>query len=303
MRIDFLGLHAFVAIAERGSFQLAAAHLNLSQTAMSHRMRKLEDDLGVKLLQRTTREVSLTPAGLALLPKVKGMIDSLSASLDDLRRSVRVRQETLAIGCLPTIAAGLLPAALSRFRAGHPDVVIQIHDKSASDIASLTESGAIEFGITLVAAHRWDFDVQPLIKDPFMLVCRAEAPLARKSAVSWQELAGVPLIRISTHTGNRILIDDALGSRREQMNWRYEAQYVNTAMALVREGLGMTVVPKFAMTAEDARGLRAIPLRNPGVSRQIGIISKRSAAMSPLADQLRRLIALEFAARAASRRD
>src|SRR5215217_7605187 len=71
MRIDFLGLHAFVAIAERGSFQHAAAHLNLSQTALSHRVRKLEEDLGVKLLSRTTREVSLTRAGLNLLPKVK----------------------------------------------------------------------------------------------------------------------------------------------------------------------------------------------------------------------------------------
>ena len=302
VRIDFLGLHAFVAIAARDSFQLAAAHLNLSQTAMSHRMRKLEDDLGVKLLQRTTREVSLTPAGLALLPKVKGTIDNLSASLEDLRRAGRVHQETLAIGCLPTIAAGLLPVALAKFRVEHPDVVIQIHDKSASDIASLTESGAIEFGITLVASHRWDFDVQPLSKDPFMLVCRTEAPLARKNAVSWSELAGVPLIRISTHTGNRLLIDDALGSRREHMNWRYEAQYVNTAMALVRAGLGMTVVPKFAMVAEDARGLRAIPLRNPSVSRQIGIISKRSAAVSPLAAQLRRLIAHEFSARSTQRK-
>jgi DNA-binding transcriptional LysR family regulator len=92
MRIDFLGLHAFVAIAERGSFQLAAAHLNLSQTALSHRMRKLEDDLGVRLLSRTTREVSLTPAGLALLPKVRSMIEDLSASLAELRLNGKMRQ-------------------------------------------------------------------------------------------------------------------------------------------------------------------------------------------------------------------
>src|SRR3712207_1387637 len=99
MRIDFLGLHAFVAIAERGSFQGAAAHLNLSQTALSHRIRKLEDDLGVRLLSRTTREVSLTPAGVELLPKVKSMIDDLSGSLQELRQHGRMRQESLAIGC------------------------------------------------------------------------------------------------------------------------------------------------------------------------------------------------------------
>src|SRR3712207_1403673 len=174
MRIDFLGLHAFVAIAERGSFQLAAAHLNLSQTALSHRMRKLEDDLGVRLLSRTTREVSLTPAGLELLPKVRSMIEDLSASLDDLRQHGRVRQGRLAIGCLPTIAAGHLPAVLRRFRSAHPDVVLRVHDNSATEIADLVQAGTIEFGITLVAAHRWDFDIETLLREPFVLVCRSD---------------------------------------------------------------------------------------------------------------------------------
>ena len=71
MRIDFLGLEAFLSIAERGSFQRAAAHLNLSQTAISHRMRKLEEDLGLKLFARTTREVTLTRAGIDFLPKAR----------------------------------------------------------------------------------------------------------------------------------------------------------------------------------------------------------------------------------------
>jgi DNA-binding transcriptional LysR family regulator len=297
MRIDFLGLHAFVAIAERGSFQLAAAHLNLSQTALSHRMRKLEDDLGVRLLSRTTREVSLTPAGLELLPKVKGMIDDLSSSLEELRQHGRIRQEKLAIGCLPTIAAGYLPGILEKFRSEHPDVVLRIHDNSATEIAELVNAGTIEFAVTLVASHRWDFDIQVLIKDPFVLVCRRQAPLAGLPAISWSDLTDVPLIRISPHTGNRMMIDDALGSRRENLSWRYEVQHVNTAIALVRAGLGMTIIPRLALDSEDTEGLCVLHLRNPGVNRQIGIVSKRSAPLSPLADELRKLIVQEFAAR------
>jgi DNA-binding transcriptional LysR family regulator len=296
MRIDFLGLHAFVAIAERGSFQHAAAHLNLSQTALSHRMRKLEDDLGVRLLSRTTREVSLTPAGLSLLPKVKGMIEELSHSLDDLRQHGRFQQESLSIGCLPTIAAGYLPSAVARFRVRYPDVVLRIHDNSANEIATLVHDGAIEFGITLVAAHRWDFDIETLIREPFVLVCRDDHPLSGLSVASWSELHDEPLIRISPHTGNRMIIDDALGSRRESLNWRYEVQHVKTALALVQAGLGMTVVPQFALNASDTQGLHVIQLRNPGVSRQIGIVSKRSTPLSPPADDLRKLIVQEFAA-------
>jgi DNA-binding transcriptional LysR family regulator len=299
MRIDFLGLHAFVAIAERGSFQLAAAHLNLSQTALSHRMRKLEDDLGVRLLSRTTREVSLTPAGLELLPKVKGMIEDLSSSLADLRQHGRVRQERLAIGCLPTIAAGHLPAILKSFRHAHPDVVLRVYDNSATEIADLVQAGTVEFGITLVASHRWDFTIETLAREPFVLVCREDHALARAQAASWSDLHGVPLIRISPYTGNRMLIDDALGSRREALTWRYEVQHVNTALALVKAGLGMTVVPRLGMDSADTEGLRTMPLRNPGVSRQLGIVSKRSAPLSPLADELRRLVLHEFAARKA----
>jgi DNA-binding transcriptional LysR family regulator len=74
-RPDFLGLEAFVAVAERGSFRLAAAHLGITQTALSHRMRKLESYLGVSLLHRTTRRVSITPSGLSLLPRAKALIE------------------------------------------------------------------------------------------------------------------------------------------------------------------------------------------------------------------------------------
>ncbi len=294
MRIDFLGLHAFVAIAERGSFQNAAAHLNLSQTALSHRIRKLEEDLGVKLLSRTTREVSLTQAGLNLLPKVKETIESLAVSLDQLRHEGRSRQETLSIGCLPTIASGRLPRALQRFQERHPNVAVRIYDNSASEISDLVQSGTVEFGITLVASHRWDFEIEMLIKDPFTLVCPDEHPLASQPSVSWSDLSGEPLIRVSQQTGNRMIIDDALGSRREALNWRFEVQHLQTAIALAAAGVALTVVPRMALDVVGKRGLKLVPLRNPSIARQIGIVSRRGAPLSPMADELRRIILQTF---------
>lgn len=295
MRIDFLGLHAFLAIAQRGSFQQAAAQLNLSQTALSHRIRKLEEDLGVRLLSRTTRAVSLTPAGLDLLPKVRDMVDGLEGSLQELRQAGRVKQRRVDIGCLPTIAAGQLPLALRALRDAHPEVHVRVYDNSAHEIADLLNAGRIEFGLTLVNAHRWDFDVELLAREPFVLVCREDHPLAARQSASWAALQDAPLVRISPHTGNRMMIDDALGGRREALNWAYEAQHVATAVAMVRAGVAMTVVPQFAMDSIGLRGLRALALKNPGVVRQIGIVTKRSAPLSPLGEELRRFVIRAFA--------
>lgn len=295
MRIDFLGLHAFVAIAERGSFQQAAGHLNLSQTALSHRIRKLEEDLGVKLLSRTTREVSLTQAGLKLLPKVKDIIESLTLSLDELRGEGRSRQETLSIGCLPTIASGRLPVALRRFHERHPHVTVRIYDNSASEISELVQNGTVEFAITLVASHRWDFDMEMLIKDPFCLICPEDHPLASQPSVSWSDLTDEPLIRVSQQTGNRRVIDDALGSRRETLNWRFEVQHLQTAISLAAVGVALTVVPKLALDSVDGTGLKLVPLRNPSISRQLGIVSRRGTPLSPLADELRKIVVKAFA--------
>ena len=89
MRIDFLGIEAFLGVAECGSFNGAAQRLNLSQAALSHRMKRLEDDLGVKLFTRTTRQVALTPAGLELLPKVRLMMETLSGAYESLRSRAR----------------------------------------------------------------------------------------------------------------------------------------------------------------------------------------------------------------------
>lgn len=300
MRVDFLGLEAFVAIAERGTFNSAAAHLNLSQTALSHRIRKLEDDLGTKLLSRSSREVVLTQAGLDLLPGVKISLQKLSESLDTMRRAGSERQECIAVGCLPTLAIGYMPQAAAEFRKRYPDVRLWIQDVASSEINRLLEQNAIAFGVNLLGAHRWDFDVELLVKDPFCLVCREDHRFADQGAINWGDLAGEPLVRVSQQTGNRLVLDDALGSRRESLIWLYEVQHLYTAIALVRLGLAMTVIPRLSLAGIDCRNLRAINLKNPSAARQIGIITKRGTPLHPLATQLRQDIRNAFAKISAS---
>jgi DNA-binding transcriptional LysR family regulator len=281
MRIDVLGLQAFVSIAERGSFHGAASHLNLSQTALSHRIRKLEKSLGTQLLLRTTRQVTLTPAGAALLPKARKLFDELGVAIGELRGAAMEGEERVVVGCLPTIAMQCLPRAIAEFSQVRPGVHVKVFDNSATEIAEHVQGGDAEFGITIVAAHRVDLDLKPIAKEPFVLVCHRTSPLARNRALTWAQLQDVPLVRISAETGNRILVDDALGSRREALSWRYEVQRIATAMSMVRAGVGAAIVPQLGFDAAEADDIVAIPLRSPSVTRTIGIVTRKGIPLKP----------------------
>jgi DNA-binding transcriptional LysR family regulator len=290
MRMDVLGLQAFVSIAERGSFRAAASHLNLSQTALSHRIRKLEESLATPLLLRTTRQVSLTPAGLALLPRARKIFEELGSAIDEVRADAKDAGEQVVMGCLPTVAMHCMPGVIAEFEKRYDGFRVRVHDNSASEIASKVQSGEAEFGVTIVAANRWDLELKPVVKEPFLLVCHRSMPLAQSESLTWAQLQGLPLVRISAETGNRILIDDALGSRRETLTWRYEVQRVITAVSLVRSAIGYAIVPQLALDIVDAGELVAIPLRSPTVTRTLGIITRKNLPLKPPARYLLKLI-------------
>lgn len=290
MRIDFLGLEAFLGIAKWGSFHRAAGSLNLSQTALSHRLKKLEGDLGIKLIARSTRQVSLTQAGLELFPVAQRMMEELTGSFEALREGW---QQRIAIGCLPTIAIYHMGRVLAEFRKAYPDLIVRVFDNSVSELADRVRLGEAEFAITILAPNRWDLDIIPLLKEPFVLVCPTGHPLARQCVVEWAELEGHPLIRISTQASNRRLIDDALGSRRE-MSWCNEVQHVATAIGMVAAGVGLTILPKLGVTVAASPGIAAVCLSNPSITRTLGIITRRDRPPSPAADLLLRLVQNHF---------
>lgn len=299
MRIDFLGLEAFLSIAERGSFQRAAAHLNLSQTAISHRMRKLEEELGLKLFARTTREVTLTRAGIDFLPKAQKALAELELSFDDLKQQGAKRRERLDIACLPAFAVNYLPPILSKFHKSQPHVQIRIFETPSAAIAELVQSGEVEFGLSVVQTNRWDLDVETISASPLALTCPSRHALAKKRSVGWAELRNLPLIRVGSKTAIRPMIDDALSAARVTLNWQYEVQHVETAVNLVEVGLGCAIVPSIDVALHRGRGLAAVPLRGPRLSCTYGFVTRRGMPLSPPAARLRGLLIDEMKAKRA----
>lgn len=275
MQIDFLGIQAFLAVAESGSFAMAAARLHLSQTAISHRMRKLEESLGVELIVRTSRGITLSEAGNALLPRARAAVQQLEVSFDDVRRHGRNVTRWVAFGCLPTVSVSILVPLLHRAAERFPQVQVRLFDSTPMEIAELVQAGTAAFGITLAEGAPEKLAVQALAREPFVLACPADHAFARRPGVDWKDLVGQPLVRISLPAGNSMTIDDALGPLREQLRWRYEAQHTAMAVELVRGGLGLTVVPR--LSVRSGEGLAVVPIGAPEISRLLGVVTRPGA--------------------------
>lgn len=295
MRIDYLGLEAFVAIAEHGSFQRAARVLALSQTALSHRLRKVEADLGAPLLIRSSREVSLTGAGQDLLPDARRLLKELRDSYAAVRARARHRRRRLSFACLPTIAHTRMPAILARVAAGMPDVTLTMHDIPAHRIAELVQTGEAEFGVTIVSAQLPDLRVRTLFEEPYELLIPAGHPLAGATAVTRDHLAGVAMVRILTQSRNRQLVDDALAETRDEIDWRFVVQNATTALALVAEGAALTILPRSAARMAPP-GVVSRPFADIRMTRTLGIVARRGVASSDLARPLIEAIEVGLAA-------
>lgn len=287
MQIDFLGIQAFLAVVECSSFSQAAARLHLSQTAVSHRMRKLEESLGVTLVVRTSKGITLTEAGEALLPVARGAVQQLQASCASIRRDGPRAPRWLSFGCLPTLTGVVVPL-LHDFRASAGEVQLRIFDATPGEIVEHVQNRTAAFGLTVMQEPLPGVVMEPLGVESFVLACPEGHPLASRREVEWSELASQSLVRISLPSGNSLTIDNALGKQRSRLHWRYEAQRTALALDMVRNGLGLTVVPRLCL---ENSGLVSVPLAAPLVERTLALAMRADKPLDPvlrpLADAIR----------------
>ena len=151
MKIDIRGLEAFIWIAELGTFRRAATHLNISQTAVSHRVSKFEESLGLQLFTRTTRQVILTKAGTEMLPVGRALFAGFDRQVQLIKARHVENAEELLLACVPTVAVHLLPSVFAEFKQRRPLARVQVFDKTATEIGDMVAAGIAEFGVTLRA--------------------------------------------------------------------------------------------------------------------------------------------------------
>jgi DNA-binding transcriptional LysR family regulator len=285
MNFDLSDLRAFVASADFGSFRAAADSLNISPSALSRRVEKLESALGVRLFERTTRKMELTVAGRSFVEKARNVLAELESSLFGMEDLGRRLTGLVTIACVPSAVSFFLPNALKAYHQTYPGIRVRLIDETSSVVFLAVARGEADFGLTYIGTQEPDIEFTPILQDPFVLACQRDHPLAGKRSVSWAEIAQYPdYMLLAQGSGNRTLIDSALANAVRQPSWFCEVQHVPALVSMIEAGLGIGIVPKLALPRDRHRSLVSIPVTGPSVVRTLGVIRRKNRPL-PVAAQ------------------
>ena len=286
LTFDLNDLLAFRAVAELGNFGRAAETVHLSQPAFSRRIDKLERALGVRLLERTTRRVTLTAVGRDFERKTRELLDELDATLLGIRGVAATRMGEVSVACVPSTVYYYLSEVIRRYHELSPKVRVKVFDAGANEVLAAVARGEADFGIDFVGAQEGELEFEPLVEERFVAACRRDHPIAKLRRVTWSQLGQYDYISVGRASGNRVLLDQALAGLAGRPQAIYETQHVTTSLGLVEAGLGVAAVPSMAMPREDHPLLVSVPLVDPIVTRKVGLIRRRGRSLSPAARQL-----------------
>lgn len=259
--IDLRQMQLFVAVAEELHFGRAAARSGMSQPPFSQQILRLERELGVDLLHRTSRCVSLTPAGMALLVEARELIAQRDRVVDTVRRTASGDAGTLRIGFSASSAVGILPMLVRQVRLNLPDVALQIDDRDGVDIASAIRAGALDAAIVRAPFLAVGIVAETLCRDGFVAVLPGSHPLAGRGELAIGDLSGNDFI-LFPRSSSPGLYDTIIGlcnGAGFSPVITQEASAWLSVVGLVEAGLGITIAP--AMAARVCpQGVLTIPI-------------------------------------------
>lgn len=294
MNFDLADLRAFLAVSDLGSFRSAAELLHISQSAISRRVDKLEDALGVQLFIRTTRKIELTTIGRMFVHKAQNVMHELESALLGIQDVAERLSGEVTLACVPSAVGYFLPSVFDAYHKRYPGIRIRVLDESSSDVLLAVTRGDADFGVTYIGTQEADIDFLPLIEEAFVLACPTSHPLAKSKTVAWKEIGTHSYIALAQGSGNRFLIDQALARSLERPRWFCEVNHVPALVSLVMAGLGVGVVPRMALPPDGHEGLVAIPLVDPKVSRKLGLVSRRGRQLPAAAQMLYEMLSISL---------
>ncbi|MEX0165581.1 LysR family transcriptional regulator [Pseudomonas brassicacearum] len=280
MNVSFRQLRAFILIAETSSFTRTAEQLHLSQPALSYSIRKLEESMGLQLLARNTRSVELTPAGEHFLPQARRMLRDMNDAVRDARDTLSLSRGTLRLAALPTAAASFLPIAIAAFQRENPGVTVSLLDGRAGEIMGWVQRGEVDAGISSLPDDLSGLSFVRLLDDNLVLLSHKDPQ--RDGQDDWKRQ---PYIALTPDTSIRPLADAALRYLNVDPVPAWEVAHMSTATALVREGLGFSLLPASCTSVFNIGEQCAVTAIDQPAKRSIGLLQRKPLAQSPSLSQ------------------
>lgn len=282
MNFSLRQLRVFLAVAEHRSFSRAGEKIGLSQSAVSRCILELESELGLKLLDRTTREVVLTQEGARLVNELPLLLAQLETTLRDTRSTAEQNRGWVHVATSPTISAGFMPNCIVQVAGLYPQISLVVHDQVQRQTIQMVLNGDVDFGEIVETTEQPDLYTETIMEDPFCLVLPTNHPLTQQSQVNWSDLQQQNMVLLDYASGSRPLIDKVLARHGVTPKVIQEVGHVETIYRMLQAGIGVSIIPQLALPLPAGSGLVVRSLF-PTENRQLMLARRRNRSLSPAA--------------------
>ena len=280
-------------IAQLQSFSAAAERLGISQPSLSASVRKIEQDLKLKLFHRTTRRISLTEAGKLFLARAGRCLDAADALLEDMQGFRIWQSGVVRIAAPPLLASALLPGAIREF-SRTSGARLEISDTGTEDIIRMVRSGHASLGIGTFPDNLPELSSTVIMRDEAMLFCHRSHPATDNAALRWADIVDQPQIVLRPASNLRNWVEAGFAQAGVELVVAYEVNQISTVLALVEEQVGVAVLPAYARAVIGHAPVVGVRLTQPVMAREISLLHASGRRLSPPAqafgDILRRTI-------------
>lgn len=269
------------------NFRQAAAQLHLSQSALSTQVQRIEEALGVRLFDRTTRTVRLTAAGDVFMQQAATLQVAFRDAIAAVSGVTSAEQGQVSVAALPSLAARLLPRVLMAYRQAHPHVALKVRDTLSGPAFDLVRAGEVDFALTAADPQHADLHYVPLMSDSFLLLIPESHPLAKtRGPLRWADTATAAHVSMVQPSSVRQYTEWAFLQNRIRFTPAFEAEHLTTIVAMVECGFGVAALPEIAAGAVSQTAIVQRPLTGPVAERSIGLVTSRNRSLSPAAAAL-----------------
>lgn len=276
-------LEAVLAVAEYGSFIAASARLRISQPALTRTIKRVETALGVRLFERSTRHVQITPAGREFVAVAERLLNDLGLAVRNLREVAEEQRGRLTLSCIMSVASAVLPLLLATYRADRPGIEIVVREGVHGSVLEEVRSGGADLGLSYVDDLPDAIEGIALQRETFSVVLHRRHRLAARRSLALADLRDEPMVALPPDSRTRRTIDAATSTAGLTLRQVVTVGQFATLMGCVRAGVGLAVVPTGATGFFLGRDLRAVPVSDPRLSRRLGLIVLRGREPSPAA--------------------